>query len=66
VQRLQTLRSADDIGRLGDLIETVERAIQHDIFLPIENPMHCSGCPYRKPCRDWGRTMTLPVAGVSA
>lgn len=56
IQRLQTFRSRADIGRLGDLIEQVENAIDRDIFYPIENPIHCSGCPYRRQCREWGRS----------
>jgi len=58
VQRLNTIRTSEDIGRLGDLIETVEKAIEQDIFYPVENIIHCTGCPYRKPCREWGRSMT--------
>ena len=64
VQRLETLRDTEDIGRLGDLIETVERGIEADVFYPVEDPIHCTGCSYRQPCRDWGRTMSLPLAGV--
>ncbi|CAN5359384.1 hypothetical protein BH11PLA2_BH11PLA2_38360 [soil metagenome] len=56
VQRLTTIRNDDDLGRLGDLIQTVERAIEHDVFYPIETPLHCFGCPYRQPCRTLGRT----------
>ena len=62
VHRLQTIRTQDDIGRLGDIIETVEKAIDRDIFYPIENPIHCSGCPYRRPCREWGRSFTTTPA----
>jgi putative RecB family exonuclease len=70
VQRLQTFRTKADIGRLGDIIENVENAIDRDIFYPIENPIHCSGCPYRRPCREWGRsfstTSTFAEGGVNA
>jgi len=58
VQRLKTARYTDDFGRLGDLVETVERAVQIGIFYPVESPMNCSTCPYRQPCREWG---TQPV-----
>jgi len=34
VQRLSTIRNDDDRGRLGDLIQTVERAVDYDIFYP--------------------------------
>lgn len=55
LQRLKTARYDEDSGRLGDMIQTVERAIQLNVFYPIESPMNCSTCPYRQPCRDWGR-----------
>lgn len=55
VQRLKTVRSDDDLGRLGDIIQNIERAVQVGIFYPIESPINCSTCPYRMPCRDWGR-----------
>lgn len=60
VQRLTTVRSGDDLGRLGDLVENVERAVQAGIFYPVESPLNCSACPYRSPCRRWGR----PAASV--
>ena len=55
LQRLKTARYDEDSGRLGDMIQTVERAIQLNVFYPVESPMNCSTCPYRQPCRDWGR-----------
>lgn len=55
VQRLTTVRTDEDLGRLGDVIQTVERAVQSGIFYPVENPLNCSSCPYRQPCREWGR-----------
>jgi len=54
VQRLTTTRYADDFGRLGDLIQTIEKAIDVGIFYPIENPMNCSTCSFRNQCRAWG------------
>jgi len=75
VQRLTTLRSDEDLGRLGDLVENVERAVQAGIFYPVESPLNCSACPYRGPCRRWGRPavpaeeqerITLPVVPVAS
>jgi CRISPR/Cas system-associated exonuclease Cas4 (RecB family) len=54
VQRVETTRSEEDQGRLGDLIGAVDRAVQASIFYPIESPLNCSSCPYRRPCREWG------------
>ncbi len=55
LQRLKTARYDEDSGRLGDMIQTVERAIQLNVFYPVESPLNCSTCPHRQPCRDWGR-----------
>lgn len=53
VQQLVTVRTNDDLGRLGDLVEAVERAIEAEAFYPIESPQTCAGCPFFKPCREW-------------
>lgn len=55
VQRLTTVRNDDDLGRLGDIVENIERAIQAQAFYPVETPLNCSTCPYRRPCREWSR-----------
>lgn len=56
VQRLRTVRTDEDLGRLGDIVETIERAVEAQIFYPVESPLNCSTCPYRQPCREWSRT----------
>jgi CRISPR/Cas system-associated exonuclease Cas4 (RecB family) len=53
LQRIKTKRKEEDFGRLGDLVENVERAVDSGIFYPIETPLNCSTCPYRQQCRDW-------------
>jgi putative RecB family exonuclease len=53
VQRLTTDRTESDLGRLGDTVQSVQRAIEAGAFYPVENPMNCSGCPYRGPCKEW-------------
>jgi hypothetical protein len=53
IQHLDTARSDSDLGRLGDLVQTVERAIKAEAFYPVESPMNCSGCPYYRACREW-------------
>lgn len=55
VQRLTTVRTDEDLGRLGDIVENIERAIQAQAFYPVETPLNCSTCPFRQPCREWGR-----------
>ena len=55
IQRLAAVRTDEDLGRLGDIIENIERAVQANIFYPVENPLNCSTCPFRGPCREWGR-----------
>lgn len=53
LQRLKTARNEDDLGRLGDLVENIERAVANKIFYPVETPMNCSTCSYRQQCREW-------------
>lgn len=55
IQHLHTERTESDLGRLGDVVENVERAIAAGVFYPVENPLNCTNCPYRQPCREWGR-----------
>ena len=55
VQRIKTARYAEDCGRLGDLVQTIQRAVDFNVFYPVESPMNCSNCPYRQPCREWGQ-----------
>jgi CRISPR/Cas system-associated exonuclease Cas4 (RecB family) len=56
IQRLAAERTESDLGRLGDIIENIEKAVQLNIFYPVENPINCSTCPFRQPCREWGRS----------
>lgn len=53
VQRLVTVRDDQDLGRLGDIVENIERAIKAGVFYPVESPLNCSSCPFRQPCREW-------------
>lgn len=53
VQRLTTSRNVSDCGRLGDLVEAIERAVELKVFYPVESPLNCSGCAYRQQCKEW-------------
>ena len=53
VQTLSTQRTESDTRRLGDLVQTIDRAIQAEVFYPNESPLNCSSCPYRRPCCQW-------------
>lgn len=55
IQRLPASRTDEDLGRLGEIVKNVERGVQAGIFYPVESAMNCSTCPYRGPCREWGR-----------
>ena len=59
IQRLKTSRSQEDLDRLGDVAKNVERAVENQIFYPVESPMNCSGCPFRQECRDWRSTKPI-------
>ena len=56
IQRLTTVRTDEDLGRLGDIVKNIERAIEAKVFYPVETPLNCSTCPYRQPCREWGQS----------
>lgn len=67
LQRLATIRDESDLGRLGDIVQAVERAIETKAFYPNQSPLNCSTCPYREPCREWGTSQrTCQETGVSA
>jgi CRISPR/Cas system-associated exonuclease Cas4 (RecB family) len=53
VQRIEAVRTIADCGRLGDLVEVVERAVEAGIFYPQESPLNCSTCPFFRECREW-------------
>lgn len=60
VQRLHTSRYSEDCGRLGDLVQTIQRATELGVFYPVENPMNCATCPYRQQCREWSKPAHSP------
>lgn len=53
VQHIDTARTDEDLNRLGDIVQAIDRAIQREAFYPVESAMNCSGCPFRQPCREW-------------
>jgi CRISPR/Cas system-associated exonuclease Cas4 (RecB family) len=65
IQRIAAARTEADSGRLGDLVASVERAIAAEAFHPIESPLNCTSCPFRRPCREWGTDPTdqSPIGG---
>jgi CRISPR/Cas system-associated exonuclease Cas4 (RecB family) len=55
IQKIPVEQQEEDLGRLGDIVKNIEKGVQAGIFYPVESPMNCSTCPYRGPCREWGR-----------
>jgi len=53
IQQVAASRTENKLTRLGDIIQTVERAVAADVFFPIESPLNCASCAYRRPCRAW-------------
>ena len=41
------------IERTKRIVRRVWQAIQARLFYPSPSALNCSGCPFRKPCRDW-------------
>jgi len=73
VQRIETIRTLADFGRLGDVAGVVERAVEAEIFYPVESPLNCSSCPFHRECRSWTGPRSeeleegeIPVAGEVA
>ena len=62
VHRVATARMPTYSGRLGDLVQVIDRAVTAGVFFPVESPLNCSSCCYRKSCRDWQSDQTLPPA----
>lgn len=60
IQQIATARMPPDFDRFGDLVQAIERAVTAGIHYPVESPLNCSTCPYRKPCREWQSDQTLP------
>jgi putative RecB family exonuclease len=61
LQRVETSRTDADSNRLGDLVESVERAIAAEAFHASESSFNCSPCPFRRSCREWGLEQAPPV-----
>lgn len=53
VQRIEAVRTLADFGRLGDVVGAVEKAVEAEIFYPVESPLNCSSCPFHRECRSW-------------
>lgn len=53
LQEVDTDSAFLDAGRLGDVIETVERAIAAEAYYPIASAMNCATCPFYRPCQEW-------------
>ncbi|MGE3780284.1 MAG: RecB family exonuclease [Pirellulaceae bacterium] len=54
VDRHEVQLSSQRLVRTKHVMERIWRAISSGHFFPAPSPMNCSGCPFRKPCRDWG------------
>jgi putative RecB family exonuclease len=61
VQRRRVAQSGADAGRLGDIVQAIERAITSNAFYPVESALNCSTCPFRSPCREWSRKSVTPA-----
>jgi CRISPR/Cas system-associated exonuclease Cas4 (RecB family) len=45
--------TADHLSRTKRVVERVWQAIEGEHFYPSPSPLHCAGCPFRAPCRQW-------------
>jgi putative RecB family exonuclease len=69
VTRYHTSRTEDDFDRLIQLVETAERMMRHEIFVPNEESFACAGCPFTEACKPWHRKrntlMLTPLASAA-
>lgn len=63
LQTLATARMPTDFDRFADLVQAVDQAVAGGICYPVESPLNCSSCAYRKPCREWQSDHTLSLSG---
>ena len=48
-----TYRNKNDFIKLGKLVQTVEKAVKNEIFLPNETSFYCSSCQFKSACKSW-------------
>jgi hypothetical protein len=48
-----TQRNEADFQRFELLAQTIESAVQRDVFYPNETGFSCADCPYKTKCRQW-------------
>ena len=53
VESHYTERNEADFLRFERLAQTIESAVQRDVFYPNETGFSCADCPYKTKCRLW-------------
>jgi putative RecB family exonuclease len=53
VERYFPSFSEDKVARLARKVRTMLEMVQAGLFLPVDDPQVCSGCPYAKRCARW-------------
>ncbi len=65
IQEIVVARGEYDFGRLGDIVQSLDRAIEHGVFYPNENPLNCSSCNFRLECLEWQGNCSVELKQLS-
>ena len=61
-----TTRKYDDFHRLLWLVQSVEKAVKAESFIPNEQCFSCGDCVYGSACREWHRKATTTISTARA
>jgi RecB family exonuclease len=62
------MRSGDDFLRLSQLVQTAEKLIASEAFLPNEQGFYCGGCQHVSACKEWhrkARRISIPMKSAA-
>ena len=61
-----TTRKYDDLHRLLWLVQSIEKAIKAESFIPNQNSFCCSDCVYGSACEEWHRRQSKTISFAKA
>ena len=61
-----TTRKYDDLHRLLWLVQSIEKAIKAECFIPNQNSFCCSDCVYGSACEEWHRRQSKTISTARA
>jgi len=61
-----TTRKYDDLHRLLWLVQSIEKAIKAEIYIPNSNSFCCGDCVYGSACEEWHRRQSKTITFAKA